>query len=315
LASCACLVISIAVLAIGGDGNNSGSDGPSLGFAGVVVAGFTVAPTTLAIGIGSSRTSSSIGSRTTTRSSSSGAVALSTAGARTSSSSLFLGPLPVAQESAGAYLAAGPPRSFAHSSSSSSSSSQQRTSGTVQQREMWNGAKEIHSFGASSSSSRGFFQQQLSPLSLASSSPSSTTTTTLFLADASSSLESLDEGATGSSGIEKQRTTIGGGTNKRNFFASLDTEETLNGATKERSALLAKMIDEKKVVPVLERRSKLFSSTSTSTATGTSVPTISYERPGSTETFLATALNPKSKAAAADSIQGRDDETTTKQHS
>jgi len=68
------------------------------------------------------------------------------------------------------------------------------------------------------------------------------------------------------------------------------------------------MIDEKKVVPVLERRSKLFSSTSTSTATGTSVPTISYERPGSTETFLATALNPKSKAAAADSIQGRDDD-------
>lgn len=293
LASCAwaCLVISVAVLAIGGDDNNSG--GASLGFAGFVVAGFTFAPTTIAIG-GTRTISSSIGTRTT------------------SSSSLFLGPLPVAQDSADAYLAAGPPLSFAHSTSTST------TASSSQQRAMWNGAKEIDSFGASSSSSRGFFQQQLSSSSLSSSSPLSTTTTTttttaLFLADASSSLESQDGGVTGSSGNEKETqttTVVGGGTNKRNFFASLDTEETLNGATKERSALLAKMIDEKKVVPVLERRNKSLLATSTSTST--SVPTISYERPGSTETFFAAAaaLNPKSNsnAAAADSIQGRDDD-------
>ena len=71
------------------------------------------------------------------------------------------------------------------------------------------------------------------------------------------------------------------GTNKRNFFASLDTMETLNEATKERSALLAKMIDEKKVVPVGEKtKEEVVLSSST-------VPTISYEKPGLTETFLA----------------------------
>lgn len=74
------------------------------------------------------------------------------------------------------------------------------------------------------------------------------------------------------------------GTNKRNFFASLDTMETLNGATKERSALLAKMIDEKKVVEVGEK-SSYQSPPSTSV-----VPTISYDKPGSTETFLASGV-------------------------
>lgn len=72
------------------------------------------------------------------------------------------------------------------------------------------------------------------------------------------------------------------GTNKRNFFASLDTMETLNGATKERSELLAKMIDEKKVIAVGEK-SKEEAAPSTSII----VPTVSYEKPGSTETFLA----------------------------
>ena len=71
------------------------------------------------------------------------------------------------------------------------------------------------------------------------------------------------------------------GTNKRNFFASLETMDALNDATKERSALLAKMIDEKKVVSVGEKSNgELASSKSI-------VPTISYEKPGSTETFLA----------------------------
>jgi len=70
------------------------------------------------------------------------------------------------------------------------------------------------------------------------------------------------------------------GTNKRNFFASLDTMETLNGATTERSALLAKMIDEKKVIARGEKdKDDIVLSSST-------VPTISYENPGSTETFL-----------------------------
>ena len=74
------------------------------------------------------------------------------------------------------------------------------------------------------------------------------------------------------------------GTNKRNFFASLDTMETLNGATKERSALLAKMIDEKKVVVVGEK------SSDQSTSPPSIVPTISYDKPGSTETFLASSV-------------------------
>lgn len=67
------------------------------------------------------------------------------------------------------------------------------------------------------------------------------------------------------------------GTNKKNFFSSLDSMETINDATKERSALLAKMIDEKKVVAVGENgNGEIPSST-----------TISYEKPGSTKTFLA----------------------------
>jgi len=63
------------------------------------------------------------------------------------------------------------------------------------------------------------------------------------------------------------------GANKKNFFSSLDSMETLNEATKERSALLAKMIDEKEVVAVGSQ--------------GSGERTISYEKPGSTETFLA----------------------------
>ncbi len=67
--------------------------------------------------------------------------------------------------------------------------------------------------------------------------------------------------------------TKGMGANKKNFFASLDSMETLNDATKERSALLAKMIDEKQVVAVGSK--------------GSGEMTISYEKPGSAETFLA----------------------------
>ncbi|VEU37326.1 unnamed protein product [Pseudo-nitzschia multistriata] len=71
------------------------------------------------------------------------------------------------------------------------------------------------------------------------------------------------------------------GTNKRNFFASLNSKEILNGATQQRSALLATMIDEKKVVPVESGNDAL------STATETEpIPTVSYARPGSTQTFM-----------------------------
>jgi hypothetical protein len=81
-------------------------------------------------------------------------------------------------------------------------------------------------------------------------------------------------------------TTIGKnlGTNKRNFFAALDTLETLNGATKERSELLATMIDEKKVVGVGAKSKELATSSYSST-----IPTVSYEKPGSTETFLTSS--------------------------
>ena len=71
------------------------------------------------------------------------------------------------------------------------------------------------------------------------------------------------------------------GTNKRNFFASLDNLETLNGATKERSELLAKMIEEKKVVAIGHHNKE------DDVLSLSMVPTISYEKPGSTETFLA----------------------------
>lgn len=73
------------------------------------------------------------------------------------------------------------------------------------------------------------------------------------------------------------------GTNKHNFFASLDSADTLNGATRERSALLAKMIEEVRVVPVGQKQSL---STDPSTS-GSAVPTLSYEHPGATNTFLA----------------------------
>lgn len=76
------------------------------------------------------------------------------------------------------------------------------------------------------------------------------------------------------------------GTNKRNFFESLDTMESLNGATKERSALLAKMIDEKQDIAVGEK-GKEESSLSSASASTSTVPTVSYKNPGSTETFLS----------------------------
>jgi hypothetical protein len=104
---------------------------------------------------------------------------------------------------------------------------------------------------------------------------SSSASTTALLAAQSSETDGAD------SSIEIKTSTIG--TNKRNFFASLDTMETLNGATKERSALLAKMIDEKKVIAVGETSKLAEISPSASIV----VPTVSYEKPGSTETFLA----------------------------
>lgn len=103
---------------------------------------------------------------------------------------------------------------------------------------------------------------------------SSSVSTTALLAAQSSETDGPDS-------IEIKTNTIG--TNKRNFFASLDTMETLNGATKERSALLAKMIEEKNVIAVGEKSKEEVASSSPASI----VPTVSYEKPGSTETFLA----------------------------
>lgn len=123
----------------------------------------------------------------------------------------------------------------------------------------------------------------------------STSATALLASSSSQESDSAREETT------KTTSTTAVGTNKRNFFASLDSMNTINGATKERSALLAKMIDEKKIVAVAvadgSKEGDLVSTTS-------NIPTISYDKPGSTETFMAAstagATNTKGYPAVAE---------------
>lgn len=121
-------------------------------------------------------------------------------------------------------------------------------------------------------------------------SPLSPSTTVLLAEALSLENNSQDDTFKG----EKDEKQIFVGTNKKNFFASLDTIDTLNDATKERSALLAKMIDEKTVVPAGETPS---ASAQTSPPSST-IPTYSYEKPGSTETFLTAARHNSEPVAA-----------------
>ena len=157
------------------------------------------------------------------------------------------------------------------------------------------------------SSNSKSFEQKYSLGSTSTKPKSTSTTTTALLAMVSSSSDSSEDGRTATTNNNmdnnNSRKEIGTGTNKQNFFASLDTTETLNGATKQRSSLLAKMIDEKRVVTVGSDGGNSINDEGngkeTASTTTTIIPTISYEKPGSSETFLATAASNADDTAAA----------------
>jgi hypothetical protein len=86
------------------------------------------------------------------------------------------------------------------------------------------------------------------------------------------------------------------GTNKLNFFNSLDTIDTLNDATKERTTLLNKMINEKLIVNANEISSNSINEEENNNKKEmiTIIPTISYSNPGSSETFLKSSSSSSS---------------------
>ena len=131
-------------------------------------------------------------------------------------------------------------------------------------------------------------------------SSTSSISTTFSLLAASLSETTNGEGDDGTAmkarGDDTTNNSILIGTNKRNFFSSLDTIETLNGATEERSALLEKMVDGKRIVSVGKAAAEA------AAASSEAVSTISYENPGSTTTFLSPSSSATASAAKASSI-------------
>jgi len=85
------------------------------------------------------------------------------------------------------------------------------------------------------------------------------------------------------------------GTNKQQFYDSLETVVTLNTATKHRTALLSKMVNEKLVIPVNvqatttqnDNKNNNKNNNHNNAIDSSIIPTISYAQPGNVETFLA----------------------------
>jgi hypothetical protein len=165
---------------------------------------------------------------------------------------------------------------------------------TLSQLQQWNS----NSFFSSSSGSSSCCSSCCS--SRSSKHSSSSSSSALLLADGVTSSEAGSISASNSNNSNNNNSSNSSnnknalqqaqiiGTNKLSFLNSLDTTDTLNDATKERTELLNKMINEKIIVNVKES-SNNNNNEHQEDGLIKIIPTISYDNPGSSETFLSSS--------------------------